>query len=336
MVTTKDYSNTAIDNAGRKLLDQSISENERNQYVAIVDNWRALHAAPLVNFVLYLRKVASNIDASAIVVQRLKRMDSIIHKLERQTVRLSRMQDIGGCRVITKDTKSVYDIKNIIIGSSRKHKLLKEDDYIKSPKSSGYRGIHLIYQYCTSQKTDYNNTMIEIQLRTKLQHLWATSVEAVGTFRDESLKSGQGSQQWQVFFKYVSTLFALEEKQPTLDDIPLENLAARIVNMCNELNLLDQLKAFNVAANIINDKKSYYYVLDLNYKDKRLQVYPFAKNELDIANDLYARLEIKTSNKNNAVLVSADSIHNLKKAYPNYFMDIKEFVTKLEKIIKKA
>ena len=42
---------------------------------------------------------------------------------------------------------------------------------------SGYRGVHLIYRYNSDRKTEYNTLLIEMQLRSQLQHAWATAVE---------------------------------------------------------------------------------------------------------------------------------------------------------------
>lgn len=333
MVTFKEYSNAAIDQAGRKLLEETLTFSERRECVKVVENWRALHANPLVAFVLYLRKNVAQFDKDAIVVQRLKRMSSILGKLKRSTTRLSRMQDIGGCRVIVKDITSVYGLRDTMLSAQRAHELVKENDYIHTPKSSGYRGIHLIYKYHTQKKMDYNDTFVEVQIRTKLQHLWATSVEAVDTYCGESLKAGQGSEEWKEFFLYVSALFAIEENQPIPQGVDTNHLGRRVAQMCTELNLIDRLKAFNVATKNVVGKKAKYFVLVLSYDEKKLMIYGF--ESIAEANNLYAVYEASPDSRDNAVLVSASSIKILRKAYPNYYMDIKSFVNKLEEIIKK-
>jgi ppGpp synthetase/RelA/SpoT-type nucleotidyltranferase len=85
------------------------------------------------------------------------------------------------------------------------HILKSEKDYIVSPKPDGYRGIHLIYQYKALERQNkaYDKLRIEIQIRTNLQHIWATAVEAVGIFTREALKSNVGNKDW-------LRLFALE------------------------------------------------------------------------------------------------------------------------------
>jgi hypothetical protein len=68
-----------------------------------------------------------------------------------------------------------------------------------NPQKSGYRGIHLVYRY-NGRKTEYNGLKIEIQIRTVIQHAWATAVETVGMFTQQALKSSQGEQDWLRYF----------------------------------------------------------------------------------------------------------------------------------------
>ncbi len=86
-------------------------------------------------------------------------------------------------------------------------------DYIDVPKKSGYRGIHMVYEFQSKSKSysQYNGMLVEVQLRTKLQHYWATAVETVGIFTGQALKSSQGNEDWQQFFRLASNWFALKE-----------------------------------------------------------------------------------------------------------------------------
>lgn len=108
-------------------------------------------------------------------------------------MQLARMQDLDGCRAIMPTIDNVYKLRVSYIKSDIKHKLTDQKDYIEFPKSSGYRGIHLIYKYYSDRNQTYNNLQIEIQIRTKLQHYWSTAVETAVTFTDQALKSSQGS-----------------------------------------------------------------------------------------------------------------------------------------------
>src|SRR5690606_15240116 len=110
-----------------------------------------------------------------VVVQRLKRTPSIVGKLKRiEGMKLHRMQDIGGCRSVLEDVSKVRTLRDSLVNSRTRNKLHREDDYITTPKSSGYRGVHLVYKY-NGQKSAYQDYFVEIQIRSKVQHAWATA-----------------------------------------------------------------------------------------------------------------------------------------------------------------
>lgn len=330
-----EYSNTEVDKAVRMLSNKNISQVEYIKYVKIFDDWRSSYVYPLLSMHIYTRKKAIEIEDKCIVSQRLKRKESIFAKIARiPDMRASRMQDIGGCRVVFKSIDSVYKLRNALRNSRRKHILQNEKDYIQSPKESGYRGIHMVYKYVGKENTS-NNILIETQIRTHLQHLWATSVETTSFFTQNPLKSSIGPNEWLRFFCLVSSLFAIEEKQPIVPGTPLkrEDIISEIKSLENQYHLFDQLRAYNVAArHITNNNKAYYYVLVLKFNEQLLSITPFPRNQIKEATEMYNNYENADAD-NNVVLVSADSISALKKAYPNYFMNTKEFVDVLERIL---
>jgi putative GTP pyrophosphokinase len=95
-----------------------------------------------------LRQKLKGVDEKAIVAQRLKRAPSIILKLQRfEGMKLARMQDIGGLRVVVASVTKVKELENEYRGSRFKHDLVSSKNYIEEPKEDGYRSIHLIYRY---------------------------------------------------------------------------------------------------------------------------------------------------------------------------------------------
>ena len=150
----------------------------------IINNWRSSHNFPLNTFHIWLKRRAKIIDPTVITAQRIKRMASIELKLSRfPTMTLSQMQDIGGCRAILSDALAVSKLCESYADSDLKHTLAATDNYIDSPKDSGYRGVHLVYKYYSDRRKDYNSLKIEVQLRSRLQHAWATAVETAGGVR---------------------------------------------------------------------------------------------------------------------------------------------------------
>jgi len=59
-----------------------------------------------------------------------------------------------------------------------------------------------------------------MQIRSQLQHAWATAVETVGTFLQQALKSSQGDEGWQRFFALMGNAMAMRERRPPVPNTP--------------------------------------------------------------------------------------------------------------------
>lgn len=331
------YSKSQINKAGKIIADSSSTKDERDNALMILNNWRAAHAYPL-------QVICSNLrlrNPNAIVVQRLKRLDSITGKIERfPDMSLYRMQDLGGCRVIVDTIDQVYEAINKYKNSRVRHILKREYDYIENPKKSGYRSYHMVYQFHSDKKDTYNkNMLIEIQFRTKLQHIWATAVEMMGIYTKSQLKANKGNKDILRFFVLISSVFAKMENMPicpnTINDYNV--LISEVRQIDTKLNLVSRLSALSVAINHTNASKTMkgkgYYVLILNYKNKLLRVRGFSTNQIELATKVYNEIEATNNSDVDVVLVSATSFDSLKAAYPNYFTDISQFVDMMRRIL---
>lgn len=333
MGTTKweipQYSKNQINKAGKTIADPKTNNEEKKNALIILNNWRASHAYPLQVITSNLRRK----NPDAIVVQRLKRLDSITSKLERfPEMSLYRMQDLGGCRVILPEIWDVYDSVNAYKNSRIRHVLKREDDYIENPKASGYRSYHMVYKFHSDTKETYNkNMLIEIQFRTRLQHIWATALETMGVYTKTALKASIGNKDILRFFTLVSSVFALMENTSTCPGIPdnYNELRSEIIEINNKLNIISRLSALSVAIKHTNekyDKGMGYYLLRLDFERKMLNVRAFSTNQINIATEIYNKIESVNNPKIDSVLVSASSFDTLKAAYPNYFTDITDFI----------
>lgn len=329
-----EYSRNQIINAGKIIRKYNQDSEEYKQAITIIDNWRASHSFPLHVIYMHLRRMCSDND-KVVVAERLKRIDSITKKLIREeSMNLWTMQDLGGCRVIVPTIEDVYRYAKKYEKSRKRHIKRKEYDYIKTPKASGYRSLHVVYEYKSDRIETYNrNMLIEVQFRTHLQHLWATAVETMGLFTKEAIKSGQGSDDVKRFFALTSALFSYKEGQPVAPGVPedLDEIKSEIEYLNSKNNFLDFLSGIRVAGDNQEDKikinSDGYYILILNYKTKRLQIKRFKSSEIDEANSIYNSIEsTRAESKIDAVLVRVSSFKALKKAYPNYFYDIGEFI----------
>lgn len=337
------YSKKQINKAGKTISElfanpnNSITSDELAEAMKILNNWRSAHTYPLEIITDNLRK--NNPDA--IVVQRLKRLDSIIGKIERlPDMSLYRMQDLGGCRVIVGSIDDVYEAVRKYKNSGIPHIFKREDDYIRNPKKSGYRSYHMVYQFQSDSNEIYNrNMLIEVQFRTKLQHIWATAVEMMGIFTKSKLKAGMGNEEILRFFVLVSSLFARMENTPVCPCTSEENETniQEIKEIDKKLNLVSRISALSVVMNCTDAseqmKEKGYYLLILNYKERLLRVQGFSTQQIEVATKAYNDIEAQNNPDIDIVLVSAKSFDELKAAYPNYFTDISEFVSVMRKII---
>lgn len=326
-----EYSRSKIINSGKIIKNPTATAEQIDEATKVIDNWRAAHAFPLHVIYMHLRRMAEG--KNIIVAERLKRLDSIINKLKRHpTMSLWMMQDLGGCRFIVSSIDEVYRFAEVYDTSRKRHKFKEKYDYIANPKSSGYRSLHMVYEYHSDQVDTYNkNMLIEIQYRTHLQHIWATALETMGLFTKQALKAGQGDEYIKRFFVLTSSLFALRENCPIIPGtVPdTTELISEIEQINNKHHILETLNAIRIAIkhedNIQKDRKGY-YLLILNYNTRMLRIQTYLPSQFDNANTVYTKIEQKKQESGiDAVLVRANSFEELKSAYPNYFADIGEF-----------
>jgi hypothetical protein len=332
----------AIDRAGGVLVDENADLAAQLQAYLIMDSWRSCHAFPLNTIKMNLRQLALRLSPDAVVAQRMKRAQSIILKLRRfPTMKLSQMQDLGGTRAILPTLADVIAARTALDRSRSKHELVREQDYIASPKPSGYRGVHRIYRYRTAnqRQLDWDGLVVEAQIRTKLQHAWATAVETMGTFLNQSLKSSQGSAAWLRFFVLVSSAFAEVEQSPPVPGTPTGvELLANIHDIGLRLQVVRKLNQFRTALQLTSTLPrgvGDLFLLTLAADGKRLEVERI-QDEAS-ANARYQAVERQVLGSGaDAVLVQAASLEALRLAYPNYFLDTQEFLRHLELIFRRA
>lgn len=303
----------------------------------VLSNWRAAHAYPMHALLMLLRKKSREINKTAVVVQRLKRTPSILGKLSRfPEMKLHRMQDISGCRAILNNVRDVEKLHTLITNSRTRHKLHKVNDYIARPKESGYRGIHLIYKY-GGEKVEFNDYFVELQIRSKIQHAWATAVEIVDTFTKQALKASHGEQDWLDFFSYSSAEFAKLEKCPIKESLQLIDTKNELIRLTKKLNVISRLSAFAITTKHIiqtsKNNKTDFYLLQLD--ENQIQVTQYKRSELEKATGDYSRIEAdaRASGNSDVVLVAATSMHALHNAFPNYFADSKDFIKYINQVV---
>lgn len=203
-------SKTQVNRAGDVLRSyisgQLVAEDEHEAARRTLLAFRAAHQYPLIKATMGLRSTVTTEGCPVEVSQRLKRVPTILDKLVRQPrMELARMQDIGGCRAVLRDIAEVRRVERRVHRNNlnRTGKSPRVSDYISSPRSSGYRGIHVI--------VEYDGRAIEVQLRTQVMHEWAIAVEQLSGRVGADLKSSVGPREVLDWLEAVSEAMAIEE-----------------------------------------------------------------------------------------------------------------------------
>lgn len=342
------YGKARIDRAGHILMNKDSMEEAKEEALTILNNWRSSHGYPMNTFQARLRQMSKKVDENALVVQRLKRVPSILKKLKREqtkTMSLSQMQDIAGCRSVLSGVDKVNELTEIYRKSrGLKHRKIREKDYIKSPKKDGYRSVHLIYKYKSDKINTYDGLLIEIQIRSKIQHSWATAIEIVDLFTKQAIKSNEGEEEWKEFFKLVSSAFAKMENQKEVEGTPTNNseLYKVIKEKVDKLKIFSKMDNWSQALKVIEPKlkQLHFFLLELDVSEEnnaKLSVRGYPEEAESLATEHYLEAEKLQSGSPNkdVVLVGAKSIEELKRAYLNYFANSKEFLEYLKYYLDK-
>jgi len=248
---------------------------------------------------------------------------------------LARMQDIGGLRAVVNTFNQVKVLEGDYRHSWFQHELITTTDYIANPKTTGYRSVHLVYKYSNEKNPAYNGLRVELQIRSKLQHAWATAVETLGTFLDQALKSSEGEKELLDFF----ALAHLEGCPPVpgYEELSKKNAYKKVLKDAKRLKIKDKLQAFSVATRKITTRKvSGFHLIILDTNRKLVSVASYGRERLEEASDDYAKAERNLQKGVQVVLVSGVTVGLLKRAYPNYFLDTTEFIKALVRISNRA
>ena len=110
---------------------------------------------------------------------RMKTIRSIMEKLQRKhlqqsiTSAVDHLTDIAGIRVICSYLQDVYTVADLLTNQDDVH-VVKVRDYIKQPKSNGYRSLHLVVEVPVYLSEGRLAVPVEVQIRTIAMDFWAT------------------------------------------------------------------------------------------------------------------------------------------------------------------
>jgi putative GTP pyrophosphokinase len=169
---TNRISKTQIDQLGGRLRKGQVTESDLRQ----LDDYRLTFGEAYRSVVLKIKNKLG-LEPSG---RPSKSTSSIIEKLQRETIRLTQVQDIAGCRVIVTNINEQERLVAALRGLFPTAAIVDR----RAAPSYGYRAVHAI--------VEESGMTVEVQIRTTLQHLWAELSEKFSDVMDPAIKYGGG------------------------------------------------------------------------------------------------------------------------------------------------
>lgn len=313
-------------------LGNLIRENKNNiddEILLKLQAYRTSHKELLSSIFNFLCKNSNSIHPQTIVTYRIKRIESIIGKLNRYPeMRFSRMWDIGGCRCIARNDSDVYKIKRLI-ANNEDFEIVKEYDYLKEPQDDGYKSLHLFVKKKDGDK------VIEVQIRNKKDHDWATLVEITDLLFGSKLKE-LGKESINNGFKDLYQFHHLLSKDSL--DLEERRKIASVISKYKYFEKLSDVFTRNILKvrsqwlNIENKKTSKYFLIETS-KDEVPKITAFTSSSNAEMNyfEVY-----KTNNNANIVLIHLQNpnYNQICIAYSNYILTFHSFLIECLMIIE--
>jgi len=250
-------------------------------------------------------------------------------------MKLTTMQDLGGCRAVLASVDAVNRLADQFRQIKSQLEDPGEDNYVANPKPDGYRSVHFVVRF-RSKNTAYlhlPSRRIEVQIRSKLQHEWATALETIDLFTEQTLKGGGGEAMWKRFFILTSDMIALKEGCPrvpgSIDD-PIE-LVSQVRLMWDKLRIPERLSAWMTTVQLQIPQEhgtNAMYLIETDADKKTTGVKAFLAENVTQAFSEYKRAELRNHDfpSRSAVLVAARSVDELRAAYPSYYGNTQAFL----------
>ncbi|HZY80587.1 MAG TPA: hypothetical protein VFE50_13770 [Cyclobacteriaceae bacterium] len=299
------------------------SSNPSETILASLQSYRISHKEALSTIFNVLCKCSRTIEASAITTYRIKRIESIIRKLQRYPdMQLSRMWDIAGCRCIFSGNTQVYKLLKLI-QQDASVKVKKIYNYIEMPQEEGYRSLHLFLEIPGS------NVTIEVQIRNQIDHNWATLVEITDLLFNVRLKEYADNSQLLMFHRLLADKpnLSFEKKQIIIDTIKTFDYIQKLSNVFSKNYIQVRKRWLEIEGSGVK-----YFLIEAK-ADEVPRIHAF-KNFSEAEATYF---DVYKSNKNaNIVLthLAVANYQNMSVAYSNYILTFHTFLDDYYQILE--
>ena len=201
-------SKTQIDRLGDRVREGKISEDDLRK----LDEYRRSFSAA---YEFVIRRIKDELALEP-TGRPAKSTTSITEKLNRESIRLSQMQDIAGCRVVVLGIAEQEHVVQSLASMFTNSNIVDR----RNKPTNGYRAVHVV--------VPERGKLIEIQVRTLIQHGWAELSEKAADLIDPAIKYGGGDLNFIEPLLKGSALLAAEEARE-LEFVKLEPRARRLL-----------------------------------------------------------------------------------------------------------
>ena len=185
-MAANEFSKTQIDRLGDRLKKGDITDDD----LRLLDTYRRSFSEAYEMVVGCIRDEMAMEPTG----RRAKSTSSISDKLRRESIRLTQIQDIAGCRLIVSNIAAQENVLESLKGIFENVTVV---DRRKQP-SHGYRAVHAI--------VSYSGKVVKIQIRTVLQQLWTEMSEKFSDVVEPAIKYGGGDENIQELLSEMSIL----------------------------------------------------------------------------------------------------------------------------------
>jgi ppGpp synthetase/RelA/SpoT-type nucleotidyltranferase len=187
---------TQLDRLGNRIRNGNISDED----LRLLDEYRLSFADAYDSIIRAIREQLL-LEPTG---RPAKSTTSIADKLFRESIRLSQIQDIAGCRLVVSDISEQYSVVQSLQDLFENVNVIDR----RNQPSHGYRAVHVIVKV--------DGKLVEIQVRTSLQHVWAELSEKISDIRDPAIKYGGGDESAQRILMGASSLVSQDEALQSL------------------------------------------------------------------------------------------------------------------------
>ena len=239
------------------------------------------------------------------------------------------MQDIGGTRIIVEQNSDVDELVNFLkerFQGSKHLKMIRLTDYRgKGRDDSGYRAYHVLLE-----RDGYT---MELQIRSRIQHYWAETIERTSIVYGRHLKELDGDPDIILYFKKLSDLFYEIEsgRKPDAElRTKVENLRIKseeIIQAADEKNVFSSFVNEGVIKDLEKIEKGVVqsglnnWIFVFNWNIGSFVTWELITNDPEGAIKSYVNYENQYTSENGfeVVLVGSSSVATVRQTHSHYF-----------------